>query len=160
MLAPFATTFLNYAKTQNEESGSDLAKVSPGDGDSVGCIGEMQPGSDVNGTTRTTGFNTRLVRGVIALYTQKHTNAKEFCKLSDRLTNQIIYFFLSICGNEGLRYNLKRQISSCALHCELCSHLLNYRTSCKWMLDYSYSVYVLYMWLYFCVLIYSCVFKL
>ena len=86
MLDSFATTFLNYAKIQNEESGSDLAKVSPGDGDSVGCVGEMQPGSDVNRTTRTTGFNTRLVRGVIALYihTQTHTNAKQFCKLSDR----------------------------------------------------------------------------
>lgn len=42
-------------------SDTDLAKVSPGDGDSVGGIGEMQPGSDIYRTTRAPRFNTRLI---------------------------------------------------------------------------------------------------
>jgi len=50
-----------------DDSDSDLAKVPPGDGDSVGDIGEMQPGSDVYRAARTTGFNARLIRGVISL---------------------------------------------------------------------------------------------
>lgn len=48
-------------------SDSDLAEVSPGDGDSVGGSGEMQPGGDVNRATRTAGLHTGLIRGVIAL---------------------------------------------------------------------------------------------
>lgn len=58
---------LSYTKIRDSASYSDLAKVSPGDSDSVGGVGEMQPGSDVYRTTRTTGFNTRLIRWVIAL---------------------------------------------------------------------------------------------
>lgn len=61
------TTTLSYNKIWSSASDSDLAKVPPGDGDSVGDIGEMQPGSDVYRTTRTTGLDTRLIRGVIAL---------------------------------------------------------------------------------------------
>lgn len=55
---------------------TDLAKVSPGDSDSVAGIGEMQPRSDVYRTTRTTRFDTRLVWGVIALQSQTQTNEK------------------------------------------------------------------------------------
>lgn len=50
---------------------TDLAKVAPGDGDSVGDTGEMQPGSDVYRSARTTWFNTRLIGWVIALLTQQ-----------------------------------------------------------------------------------------
>lgn len=42
-------------------SDTDLAKVSPGDSDSVGGIGEMQPGSDIYRTTRAPRFNPRLI---------------------------------------------------------------------------------------------------
>ena len=52
-----------YLDFGGRESASDpyLAEVSPGYGDSVAGIGEMQPGSDVYRTTGTTRFNTRLI---------------------------------------------------------------------------------------------------
>lgn len=49
------------------QDSTDLSKVSPGDGDSVGDIGEVQPRSDVYRTTRTTRFNTRLIGRIISL---------------------------------------------------------------------------------------------
>lgn len=58
---------------------SDLAKVPPGDGDSVGDAGQMQPGGDIYGTTRTTRFNSRLIGGVISLQTHTHTQWKITC---------------------------------------------------------------------------------
>lgn len=46
---------------------TDLAKVPPGDGDSVGDTGQVQPGSDVYGTTGTPWFNAGLIGRIISL---------------------------------------------------------------------------------------------
>lgn len=54
--------------------GANLAEVSPGDSDSVGDRGKMQPRSNVNRATRTARFHARLVRGVVALKKKKKTN--------------------------------------------------------------------------------------
>lgn len=57
----------NRATLKYSALDSDLAKVSPGDSDSVGGTGEMQPGSNVYRTTGTAGLHTGLIRRVIAL---------------------------------------------------------------------------------------------
>lgn len=80
-------------------SDTDLAKVSPGNSDSVGGIGEMQPGSDINRTTRAPRFNPGLIWRVVALETQKHMRSGRFSEnyvgvASDRRIYLDLFIFI------------------------------------------------------------------